>query len=292
MRLLVLALSLSTLSASAQLKDLTSADLPPNLVKDLSPAQRELLVAALHRAQGMACRESAAQCIMKLLDAVGTAAQLVKSGKRVDEVADAISDKTTPLFGGRPPPSGAEPSERLTLKVPPTAPTLGPPDAPVTVMVWSDFECPFCKRLTGTFEQLRKRYGQQVRFVFRHQPLPFHPNARTAAQASMAAHRQGRFWEFHDLVFKGTGPATPDRLFKVAQELQLDLSRFDRDSQSGEVDDLIQQDIDEAQEVEARGTPTSFINGRKLGGAQPVEQFIRLIDAELRAAGKEPPPRR
>jgi protein-disulfide isomerase len=131
-----------------------------------------------------------------------------------------------------------------------------------------------------------------VRFVFRHQPLAFHTNARTAAQASMAAHRQGRFWEFHDLVFKASGPASPERLYAIAQELRLDLSRFEADSQSNEVDALVQRDIDEGEELDARGTPTSFVNGRKVVGAQPVESFIRIIDAELRAAGREPPARR
>jgi protein-disulfide isomerase len=276
------ALVLVSLVASAQPRELTTADLPPHLTRDLTAAQRELVASALHRAQ-VSCTDSAAQCLMRALSTVETAARLVRAGKPVAEVAAAVSDA--------PPADAAKdaPPKRLALKVPPGAPARGPENAPVTLMVWSDFQCPFCKRLAPTLEALRVRYGNSLRIVFRHQPLPFHNNAERAAQASVAAHRQGRFWEFHDALFRNQQRLDADGLGELATKLQLDLARFGADVDADETRELVRADIDEANAIGATGTPTCFVNGLKVVGAQPVDSFIKVIDAELRAAGKAVP---
>jgi protein-disulfide isomerase len=161
------------------------------------------------------------------------------------------------------------------------APSLGPAQAKVTVEVWSDFECPFCSKGATTLRQLREKYGDQVRIVFRHQPLPFHPHARLAAAASMAAHEQGRFWEFHDALFANQQALDRASLEKLAGTLKLDVERFRRALDSSTWSTYVETEVAEAQRRGIRGTPTFFVNGKGITGAHPLEVFTKAIDAEL-----------
>ena len=103
----------------------------------------------------------------------------------------------------RPPPKPLEQRIKEAIKVPlNNAPVKGKSDAPITIVEFSDFECPFCKRVNPTLAQVQKEYGDKVRIAFRHHPLPFHKNAMSAAKASLAANEQGKFWEMHDLLFE------------------------------------------------------------------------------------------
>jgi protein-disulfide isomerase len=161
------------------------------------------------------------------------------------------------------------------------APSQGPADAKVTVEVWSDFQCPFCAKGAATAKQLREKYGDKVRLVFRHQPLPAHEHARLAAAASMAAHEQGRFWEFHDALF--ANPRSLDRasLEALAGKLNLDVERFRRALDSSTWSNYVETEVAEAQRRGIRGTPTFFVNGKAIIGAQPLQVFAQAIDAEL-----------
>jgi protein-disulfide isomerase len=161
------------------------------------------------------------------------------------------------------------------------APSLGRADAKVTVEVWSDFQCPFCARGAATVKQLREKYGDQVRIVFRHQPLPMHANARLAAAASMAAHEQGKFWEFHDLLFANQGSLDRASLEALAGKLQLDPERFRRALDSSTWRTYVETDAAEAQRRGVKGTPTFFVNGKAIIGAQPLSVFAEAIDAQL-----------
>lgn len=161
------------------------------------------------------------------------------------------------------------------------APSLGRADAKVTVEVWSDFQCPFCARGAATLKQLREKYGDQVRIVFRHQPLPMHANARLAAAASMAAHEQGRFWEFHDALFANQGSLDRASLEALAGKLQLDVERFRRALDSSTWRTYVETDAAEAQRRGVSGTPTFFVNGKAIIGAQPLSVFAEAIDAQL-----------
>lgn len=160
------------------------------------------------------------------------------------------------------------------------APSLGPADAKVTVEVWSDFECPFCAKGNTTLKQLREKYGDRIRIVFRHSPLPFHEHARLAAAASMAAAEQGRFWEYHDALFQ---QRELDRasLEKLAKKLKLDMERFKRALDDGSYDNYLEAEVTEARQRGISGTPTFFINDTALLGARPLEQFSEAIDTEL-----------
>lgn len=161
------------------------------------------------------------------------------------------------------------------------APSQGPADAKVTVEVWSDFQCPFCSKGSNTLKQLREKYGDKIRIVFRHSPLPFHEHARLAAAASMAAAEQGRFWEYHDALFQQQKELDRASLEKLAKKLKLDVERFNRALDSGAYDNYLDAEVTEARQRGVSGTPTFFINDTAVVGARPMEQFIEAIDAEL-----------
>jgi protein-disulfide isomerase len=162
------------------------------------------------------------------------------------------------------------------------APSQGPADAKVTVEVWSDFQCPFCAKGGNTLKQLREKYGDRIRIVFRQMPLPFHENARLAAAASMAAAEQGRFWEFHDALFQQQTELDRKSLEKLARKLKLDVEAFQRALDSGAYDNYLDAEMTEARQRGVSGTPTFFVNDTAMVGARPVEQFIEAIDAELK----------
>jgi protein-disulfide isomerase len=165
------------------------------------------------------------------------------------------------------------------------APIRGTADAPVTVVEFSDFHCPFCKRVQPTLTQLLEKYPGKVRLLFRHLPLDaLHPQARRAAEASWCAQDQGKFWEYHDLLFANAPQASQDDLKHYAEQSDLDVRKFESCLSQNVHRDSIQQDIDEATKLGMNGTPAFFINGRPLSGAQPMEAFVKVIDEELARA--------
>jgi protein-disulfide isomerase len=184
------------------------------------------------------------------------------------------------------PAAPAAPAEPAVQKVElGNAPVRGPKNAPVTIVAWSDFECPFCSRAVPTLEQVEKEYKGKVKIAFKHQPLPFHANAKAAAQASMAAHEQGKFWEMHDKLFANQRALDRESLEKYAAELKLNMTKFKTDMDSGKFDKQIEADMADGASKGANGTPTFFINGRTLVGAQPFDAFKKVIDEELKKAG-------
>jgi len=163
----------------------------------------------------------------------------------------------------------------------------GPKDALVTVMEFSDFQCPYCQRAAATMEELLKSYPNELRLVFRHNPLSFHKQARGAAMATLAAAEQGRFWEMHDLVFAHPKALGPEALEGYARELQLDLKRFRDFMETKRGEPRIKSDQVLATSLGARGTPAFFVNGRLLQGARPAAAFKEVIEQELARARSE-----
>ena len=163
--------------------------------------------------------------------------------------------------------------------------SLGRDDAPVTVIEFSDYHCPFCKRAEDTVAQILARYGDRVRLVFKDFPIDqLHPQSRRAHEAARCAAEQSRFWEYHKLLFAGPPQASPDQLKTLAERAGIDVGRFERCLADGGHKADIQHDVDEGVALGVNATPTFFINGRPLSGAQPLETFVRLIDDELVAA--------
>ncbi|MCR9163183.1 MAG: DsbA family protein [Nannocystaceae bacterium] len=159
--------------------------------------------------------------------------------------------------------------------------TKGPADALVTIVMFSDFQCPFCGRANPTLDKIVKEYGKDVRIVYKHNPLPFHQKAVPAALASEAAGRQGKFWKMHDLLFDNQRALEDDDLLRYAKKLRLDRKRFRRDLKDQGLAQKVEDHQKQAAKLGARGTPSFFINGRFLQGAQPFDRFAELIDAEL-----------
>jgi protein-disulfide isomerase len=162
------------------------------------------------------------------------------------------------------------------------APVRGAPDARVTVVEFSDFECPFCKRANGTMASLLEKYSGKIRLVYRDFPLEnIHPLARRAAEAARCARDGGKFWEYHDVLFAQSPKLAPEDLQRYAVQVGLDAKKFDACLASGAQSAGVQSDIDEGQRLGITATPVFFINGRSVRGAQPAETFARVIDDEL-----------
>ncbi len=170
-------------------------------------------------------------------------------------------------------------------------PSVGPKDAPVTIVTFSDYQCPFCSRAEATVKEVRDTYGNNVRVVFRDFPLSFHQNAEKAAEAAGCADEQGKFWPMHDKLFANQGALAVDDLKKYAGEVGLDAKKFDECLTSNRRAEPIKKDMADGGAVGVQGTPGFFINGRFLNGAVPFDKFAAIIDDELKAKGLPIPPK-
>jgi Na+:H+ antiporter, NhaA family len=189
----------------------------------------------------------------------------------------------------RPPGTGGRP----VLLDPPVDPARdhvrGPVDAPLTLVEYGDFECPFCGRATGTVEELRARFGDRLRYVFRHVPLvDVHPHARLAAEAAEAAAAQGRFWELHDRLFAGQDRLTAADLLEHAAAAGLDVPRFARDLGSGRFARRVEEDLESAEASGVAGTPTFFVNGHRHTGPFDTGSLAAALSAAAETQGLPP----
>ena len=164
------------------------------------------------------------------------------------------------------------------------SPIKGNPDAPVTITLFTDFECPYCIKLTPLLDQVFAKNKDSVKIAFKHFPLQFHAMADPAHRAAIAAGEQGKFWEFHDRLFTAA-KLTPELIDTIAKDLALDLVKFKKDMESPEVRQKIAKDISDAEKASVTGTPTVFVNGRKLQ-LRTIEGFQQVIDEELSKKGK------
>ena len=166
-------------------------------------------------------------------------------------------------------------------------PSRGPEDAPVTVVEFSDFECPYCSRVNPALEQVTATYGDDVRIVFRQFPLSrIHSNAQKAAEASLCAEEQGKFWQLHDAMFQDQRNLGLASVKEKAATVGLDIDSFNTCLDSNRYADAVAADLAAGSELGVTGTPAVFINGIFLSGAQPFEEFSKIIDAELSRNGK------
>jgi protein-disulfide isomerase len=164
-------------------------------------------------------------------------------------------------------------------------PVRGPVTAPITIIEFSDFQCPFCGRVTPTLDKLRAAYPDQIRIVFKDFPLPNHQEAPKASEAAHCANDQGKYWEMHDRLFANQQALGVPALKQHAAALGLDAAKFDECLDSGKYADIVQADLEEGQKLGIQSTPTFFVNGRPVVGAQPYEYFDAVVKEEL-ARGK------
>jgi protein-disulfide isomerase len=209
---------------------------------------------------------------------------LEHTAKQVEIAGEFLSDlpiAAAPAEPDRPRrPRRPDPAQEYKVAVG-EAPVRGDAEAPITIVEWSDFQCPFCVRAAPTLAQIQKEYGSKVRIVFKHLPLSIHAKAPAAHAAAEAAHRQGKFWEMHDKIFENQRDLAATTLERYARELGLDVERYQRDIESVAVKKRIDDDMQQARDLSVTGTPAFFINGRFLSGAQPFANFKRVIDSAL-----------
>ncbi len=223
----------------------------------------------------------------KIEEEIKNADALVKKGVPLNKVYDEImkTAKTEVAAGPAAPPGGGEPDANKIYKVEAgNAPSFGPSNAPVQIIEFSDFECPFCSRVVPTLKQIKDEYKGKVRIAFRQYPLPFHKNAGPAAEASLAAHEQGKFWEMHDKMFENAKALDRASLDKYAGEVGLDMGKFKAAMDEGKFKSAVATDQKYADSLGTGGfgTPTFFINGKKIAGAMPFDSFKSIIDEELK----------
>jgi len=223
---------------------------------------------------------------------------MVKSGlddqsAKLSEVVGSIGkveESFRAMGGGRPTPQRAEgppmpdPSKVHTVDVA-NAPIRGEKDAAVTIVAFSDFQCPFCNRVNPTLAKLLETYPGKVRVAFKHLPLRIHPDAPAAHAAAEAAGRQGKFWEMYDKIFANQRDLKPETFVVYATELGLDVPKFQKDVADPTLKAKIDADMKEAEKLGVAGTPAFFINGKYLSGAQPFETFQKMVEEQLAAKG-------
>src|SRR6185436_15419560 len=163
-------------------------------------------------------------------------------------------------------------------------PARGKETAPITIVEFSDFECPFCGRASATVKKVQDKYGDKVRIVFRDYPLPSHRTAPRAAEAGHCADEQGLFWDMHDKMFSKSGPVAEADIRKYATEIGLDLPKFSACLDSGKYTQTWKDSQADGVKAGVGSTPTFFVNGRMVVGAAPLESFTTVIDEELERA--------
>ena len=180
-------------------------------------------------------------------------------------------------------PLNPELASRLTAG---PVPSMGPENAAVHVVEFSDFECPYCSRAANVVHQIREKYGDKVRIVFRQFPLAMHPNARVAAEAALAANAQGKFWPFHDRLFKNQQQLDRSSLETHAKDSGLDMGSFKKSLDDKKFAAQVDADMKLGEEVSVQGTPTMFINGKRIENPTDFAALTSVIDSAL---GGTPP---
>src|SRR5690606_25887207 len=226
----------------------------------------------------------------EIIDAELAAAEgLLKSGTPRGKVSLELTKKNYTAAPEQPERQQQPPEDTTVWKVPvaDNDPTRGPKDALVTIIEFSDFQCPFCARVEPTISKLLQDYPNDVRVVWKDNALPFHQNAKPAAYLARFAFEKGgdkAFWAAHDALFENQKNLDEAGLKDIAKKLNLNWEQANAAIKSGKYASKIDESMDLANDFEARGTPHFFINGRRLSGAQPYEKFKELVDAQLAVA--------
>lgn len=204
---------------------------------------------------------------------------LVEEKKKMIDVWLASKTQKTPIevFIDRP----RRPSYDVKVG---DAPYFGGKNAKVEVVEFSDFQCPFCARAADILKQIKNKYGNKVKIAFKQFPLPFHSQAKDAAVAALCANEQDTkyFWKMHDAMFADQSKLAKDALKQTAKKIGVDSKKFDACLDSNKYAKQVEADIEQGQNVGVKSTPTFYVNGQQVTGAQPIEIFSEIIDAELK----------
>jgi protein-disulfide isomerase len=261
----------------------TLESLPAVDLSGLSPAQKATALKLLRaRDCTCGCGMKVAECRVKdpnCYYSKGLASVIVAAIKAGKSEKDALAEAEASRF--------AHPPEHKLLEDPiavPTAgaPETGPDDAPITLVEFSDFQCPYCTLATPQLQAVLKVYPTQVRLFFKQFPLDMHSQAALAAAAAVAAQRQGKFWQMHDALFASHNDLSRPTILALASAIGLDMKRFETDLDSPEVRKAVARDQDDGSNVGVMSTPTLFIDGQHYNGAIKLEALKPILDAELK----------
>lgn len=195
--------------------------------------------------------------------------------------SDYVAPSATAPTPSVPTPAAANPSQPQTFTITKDNHVRGNYNASLTLVEFSDFECPYCGSFHPTVTQALKEYGNKIRLVYKHFPLSFHPQAQKAAESSECASEQGKFWEMHDKMFENQQLLSVEQFKKWARELKLNGSKFDSCLDSGKYASKVQADFNEGAAKGVNGTPATFINGQLVSGAVPYASLKQAIDQAL-----------
>ena len=259
--------------AKAKQKNMTAEELVTKEIADKIPEPSDEEIRALYE------RAKAGGQQLPPFDQVkGDIARFIKSQKGQGAIVD--------YYDGLKKEMGIElllpPYEAPKVAVDATGPSKGPANAPVTIVEFSDFECPFCAKAEPTVKALLAKYPDKIKLVYRDFPLPMHSHAPKAAEAAHCAGDQGKYWEMHEKLFANSQKLEPTDLKAYARDLGIDGAKFDRCLDSNEKASLVEKNKKAGEEAGVSGTPAFFINGRPLSGAQPLDAFTALVDQELK----------
>ena len=179
-------------------------------------------------------------------------------------------------------PTAPTPSAKVDIEINDTDHVKGDKKAPITIVEYSDFQCPYCSKFHDTLNKVMKNYDGKVNWVYRHFPLDFHDFARDAAEASECAADQNKFWEYNDALFKNQKDIDEEIFAKLAKDLGLNVDKFNECVTSGKYADKVETDYQSGVDIEVAGTPGAFINGTRLKGAVPYAELESEIDALLK----------
>jgi protein-disulfide isomerase len=211
----------------------------------------------------------------------GLASVIVDSLKKGQTESQAVASAAASQYSH--PPSDSTKILEDPVAIPTEgAPVLGPANAPITLVEFSDFQCPYCIAAVPQLQAIMKAFPTQVKLVFKQFPLEIHSQAAFAAKAALAAHKQQKFWAMHDALFADHRNLSPASIEKIAKNLGLDMARFDADLHSPAIEQEINTEITQGDQAGVGGTPTLFINGQRFNGPIQLEALKPLLDTQLK----------
>ena len=282
-RLLPALLLLAAAAAQTGSSDWQSATELPNVdLSGLTAVQKRAALKALRSQTCICgCDMKVAECRMKdpsCGDSRGLAEVIVKAVKAGKDPEQAVANSDLVKRKSASPTLLEDPIP-LTID---GAPSKGPANAKITLVEFSDFECPFCSKAAARVEAIVKAYPKDIRLVYKHYPLATHPHAKMAAAASIAALNQDKFWQMHDKLFTNFNRLNESSVAQIAKDLGLDMTRFQADLASAKAKEIVAKDLADGDKAQITGTPTFFINGRRYNGPLEMVVLKPILDAELK----------
>ncbi len=286
-RLIALAL-LAGAILFAQQEWQTMTNLPAVDLNGLTPARQASALKALReQACPCGCDMKVAECRVKdpgCTYSKGMSGVLVDSLKAGKSTPEAVKAAVASKYGHIPQHKLLDDPVLIPVA---NAPSIGPANARITLVEFSDFQCPYCVKAVGQLKTVMKAYPNDIKLIFKQFPLDSHSQAAGAALAAMAAHRQGKFWEMHDALFAHREDLSRNALPGIAGAAGLDMKRFNADLTSAEIKNLVLRDISDGEKAGVDATPTIFIDGRRYNGSLALDALRPVLDAELKTPPKK-----